>query len=148
MYKYYLFDIFNINNIIYNINMSIWVTKIREEIDGFQVDIIMNGKTCLLNEETRKMISKSLKKGRRSGVMGVYQPDRGTHILSKWKVPFDKVEVGDKIKFSTSGKYNPGYQTTDTYDGVVEKIDELQRCVVKSDKKKAFIPIKHIEEIL
>lgn len=129
--------------------MDVWTTKLREEIEGFQVDIIMSGKGCILNDKVRKEIAKALKKGRKSGSLGVFQADRNKDILSCWKVPFEKVEVGDKVEFSTSGKYNPGYHATNTYEGVVERVDDQHKCAVRSyDNKKAFIPMKHIEKIL
>lgn len=60
------------------------------------------------------------------------------------------IKIGDKIRFSTAGKYNPGYSTGETYVGVVVgkpfrddwlhvKVDGMPLASISED---------HVEEVL
>lgn len=62
----------------------------------------------------------------------------------------DNIKIGDKIRFSTAGKYNPGYSTGETYVGVVVgkpfrddwlhvKVDGMPLASISED---------HVEEVM
>lgn len=65
----------------------------------------------------------------------------------KSEISKEDLKVGCKIQFSTSGKYNPGFSTCNTYVGTVMKLYN-DECMVKTEKRIAFIKYKHIEKIL
>lgn len=124
------------------------ITEIREEIAGKQVDIVFFGYKCCLCEEDKKAIAKSIKSGRKSGELGAIQNDRNSRIWTKWSIPFDKVKVGDTVEFSTSGRYNPGFHSTEKYIGVVERITWRGEYCVKTGRGIAIVGLKHIERVL
>lgn len=124
------------------------ITKTREEIGGFQVDITFYGKSCVLSEKDKWTIFKELKKGKRSGKMGTKQAGRDGKIWTTWNVPFEKVKEGDTVEFSTSGKYNPGFHSTETYIGSAERVTWRGEYCVKSNGRIAVVPLKHIERVI
>lgn len=65
----------------------------------------------------------------------------------KSEISKEDLKTGCKIQFSTSGKYNPGFSTFNTYVGTVMKLYD-DECMVKTEKRIAFIKYKHIEKIL
>lgn len=72
--------------------MDVWTTKLREEIEGFQVDIIMSGKGCILNDKVRKEIAKALKReGNQDRWVCFRQIETsiffliGKYLLKRWK---------------------------------------------------------------
>lgn len=124
------------------------ITKTREEIGGLQVDITFYGKSCVLSEKDKWSIYRELKNGKRSGKMGTEQPGRDGMIWTSWSVPFESVKVGDTVGFSTSGKYNPGFTSTETYIGCVERITDKGKYFIKSNGEIAIVPLKHIERVI
>lgn len=129
--------------------MGNWTTKTREEIEGFQVDVIMYGKGCLLGDKDKAIIARRLKRGARQGQLGTVQAGRSSRIWTIWKVPFLEIKVGDIVEFSTSGKYNPGFHSTFHYKGKVERITEQSKYSIEVEGRgSAIVPIKHIERVL
>lgn len=124
------------------------ITKTREEIEGTQVDIIFYGRFCVLSDNDKQAIHERIKKGERSGQMGTEQLGRYYKIWAKWNIPFDKINIGDVVKFSTTRKYNPGFTSTKTYTGIVERITWRKEYCVKTDEGMAIVPLKHIERII
>lgn len=125
------------------------ITKIREEIAGRQIDLTIYGKTCKLSEEDKRTIQRSVKRGAKRGGLGVMQPGRTTRVWTTWSIPFEKVNVGDTVEFSTSGKYNPGFTSTYKYIGKVIKIEKGDYTIAVLDKaERAIVPLKHIERVL
>lgn len=104
------------------------ITKIREEIGGKQVDLTFYGRFCSLIEGDRKIILRAIKNGRKKGVIGAIQP-------------------GNTVEFSTSGKYNPGFHSTEKYVGCVEWIKGSE-CAIKTGNGMAVVLIKHIERVV
>lgn len=125
------------------------ITKIREEIGGKQVDLTFYGRFCSLIEGDRKIILRAIKNGRKKGVIGAIQPGRHDRIWTTWSIPFEEVNVGDTVEFSTSGKYNPGFTSTYKYIGKVIKIEKGDYTIAVLDKAgQAIVPLKHIERVL
>lgn len=125
------------------------ITKIREEIAGKQIDLTIYGKMCKLSEEDKRTIQRSVKRGVRRGQLGVMQPGRATRVWTTWSIPFEEVNVGDTVEFSTSGKYNPGFTSTYKYIGKVIKIEKGDYTIAVLDKAgQAIVPLKHIERVL
>lgn len=125
------------------------ITKIREEIAGKQIDLTIYGKMCKLSEEDKRTIHRSVKRGVKRGRMGVMQLGRATRVWAIWSIPFEEVNVGDTVEFSTSGKYNPGFTSTYKYIGKVIKIEKGDYTIAVLDKAgKAIVPLKHIERVL
>ena len=123
------------------------ITKIREEIGGKQVDLTFYGRFCSLIEGDRKIILRAIKNGRKKGVIGAIQPGRHDRIWTTWSIAFDDLKVGDTVEFSTSGKYNPGFHSTEKYVGCVEWIKGSE-CAIKTGKGMAVVLIKHIERVV
>lgn len=123
------------------------ITKIREEIGGKQVDLTFYGRFCSLIEDDRKIILRAIKNGRKKGVIGAIQPGRHDRIWTTWSVAFDDLKVGDTVEFSTSGKYNPRFHTTEKYVGCVEWIKGSE-CAIKTGKGIAVVLIKHVERVV
>lgn len=123
------------------------ITKIREEIGGKQVDLTFYGRFCSLIEDDRKIILRAIKNGRKKGVIGAIQPGRHDRIWTTWSIAFDDLKVGDTVEFSTSGKYNPGFHTTETYVGCVEWIKGSE-CAIKTGNGMAVVLIKHVERVV
>lgn len=123
------------------------ITKIREEIGGKQVDLTFYGRFCSLIEGDRKIILKAIKNGRKKGVIGAIQPGRHDRIWTTWSIAFDDLKVGDTVEFTTSGKYNPGFHTTETYVGCVEWIKGSE-CAIKTGNGMAVVLIKHVERVV
>lgn len=123
------------------------ITKIREEIGGKQVDLTFYGRFCSLIEGDRKIILRAIKNGRKKGVIGAIQPGRHDRIWTTCSIAFDDLEVGDTVEFTTSGKYNPGFHTTETYVGCVEWIKGSE-CAIKTGKGIAVVLIKHVERVV
>lgn len=125
------------------------ITKIREEIAGKQIDLTIYGKMCKLSEEDKRTIHRYVKRGVKRGRMGVMQLGRATRAWAIWSIPFEEVNVGDTVEFSTSGKYNPGFTSTYKYIGKVIKIEKGNYTIAVLDKAgKAIVPLKHIERVL
>lgn len=59
----------------------------------------------------------------------------------------DDLKIGNVVQFSTSGKYNPGFSTCNQYVGTVKKLLD-DECMVKTDKRIAFIKYEHIEKVI
>lgn len=123
------------------------ITKIREEIGGKQVDLTFYGRFCSLIEGDRKIILKAIKNGRKKGVIGAIQPGRHDRIWTTWAIAFEDLKVGDTVEFSTSGKYNPGFHSTEKYVGCVEWIKGSE-CAIKTGKGMAVVLIKHVERVV
>lgn len=123
------------------------ITKIREEIGEKQVDLTFYGRFCSLIEGDRKIILRAIKNGRKKGVIGAIQPGRHDRIWTTWSIAFDDLKVGDTVEFSTSGKYNPGFHSTEKYVGCVEWIKGSE-CAIKTGKGMAVVLIKHIERVV
>ena len=123
------------------------ITKIREEIGGKQVDLTFYGRFCSLIEGDRKIILKAIKNGRKKGVIGAIQPGRHDRIWTTWAIAFEDLKVGDTVEFSTSGKYNPGFHSTERYVGCVEWIKGSE-CAIKTGKGMAVVLIKHVERVV
>lgn len=123
------------------------ITKIREEIGGKQVDLTFYGRFCSLIEGDRKIILRAIKNGRKKGVIGAIQPGRHDRIWTTWSVAFEDLKVGDTVEFSTSGKYNPGFHSTEKYVGCVEWIKGSE-CAIKTGKGIAVVLIKHVERVV
>lgn len=123
------------------------ITKIREEIGGKQVDLTFYGHFCSLIEGDRKIILKAIKNGRKKGVIGAIQPGRHDRIWTTWAIAFEDLKVGNTVEFSTSGKYNPGFHSTEKYVGCVEWIKGSE-CAIKTGKGIAVVLIKHIERVV
>ena len=68
-------------------------------------------------------------------------------IWTTWSIAFDDLKVGDTVEFSTSGKYNPGFHSTEKYVGCVEWIKGSE-CAIKTGKGMAVVLIKHIERVV
>lgn len=124
------------------------VTEVREEIAGKQVDIVFFGHRCSLCDEDKKLIAKEIKAGKTGGKIGAFQSDKLTRIWTKWSIPFDTVRVGDTVEFSTSGKYNPGFHSTEKYIGMVDRITWRGEYCIKTGKGVAVVNLKHIERVL
>lgn len=124
------------------------ITKVREEIGGLQVDITFYGKSCMLSEKDKWSIYGELKKGKRSGKMGTEQAGRDGKIWNTWNVPFEEVKVGDTVEFSTSGRYNSGFVSTETYIGKVDHTTWRGEYCIKSNGNIAVVPLKHIERVI
>lgn len=123
------------------------ITKIREEIGGKQVDLTFYGRFCSLIEGDRKIILRAIKNGRKKGVIGAIQPGRHDRIWTTWSIAFDDLKVGNTVEFSTSGKYNPGFHSTEKYVGCVEWIKGSE-CAIKTGNGMAVVLIKHIERVV
>lgn len=123
------------------------ITKIREEIGGKQVDLTFYGCFCSLIEGDRKIILQAIKNGRKKGVIGAIQPGRHDRIWTTWAIAFEDLKVGDTVEFSTSGKYNPGFHSTEKYVGCVEWI-KGSGCAIKTGKGMAVVLIKHVERVV
>lgn len=124
------------------------ITKVREEIAGKQVDIVFYGSNCVLCDNDKKLIAKSIKESKTGGKFGAAQSDKDTLIWAKWSIPFNKVKVGDTVEFSTSGKYNPGFHSTEKYIGIVERITWRGEYCIKTGRGIAIVGLKHIERVL
>lgn len=58
------------------------------------------------------------------------------------------VKIGDRIKFGTQWKYNPGFLSTKYYYGIIEDIvDDRIYVREEEDGKFASIKVGHINEI-
>lgn len=123
------------------------ITKIREEIGEKQVDLTFYGRFCSLIEGDRKIILRAIKNGRKKGVIGAIQPGRHDRIWTTWAIAFEDLKVGDTVEFSTSGKYNPGFHSTEKYVGCVEWIKGSE-CAIKTGKGMAVVLIKHVERVV
>lgn len=55
--------------------------------------------------------------------------------------------MGNTVEFSTSGKYNPGFHSTEKYVGCVEWIKGSE-CAIKTGNGMAVVLIKHIERVV
>lgn len=124
------------------------ITKTREEIGGLQVDITFYGKSCVLSEKDKWFIYGELNNGKRSGKMGTEQAGRDGRIWTTWNVPFEEVKVGDTVEFSTSGRYNPGFVSTEKYIGKVDHTTWRGEYCIESNGGIAVVPLKHIERVL
>lgn len=123
------------------------ITKTREEIGGKQVDLTFYGRFCSLIEGDRKIILKAIKNGRKKGVIGAIQPGKYDKIWITWSIAFDDLKVGDTVEFSISGKYNPGFHSTETYIGCVEWIKGSE-CAIRTSKGRTVVSIKHVERVV
>ena len=119
----------------------------QNNIGGKQVDLTFYGRFCSLIEGDRKIILKAIKNGRKKGVIGAIQPGRHDRIWTTWAIAFEDLKVGDTVEFSTSGKYNPGFHSTEKYVGCVEWIKGSE-CAIKTGKGMAVVLIKHVERVV
>lgn len=61
----------------------------------------------------------------------------------------EDLKPGDRVVFSTSGKYNPGFNTTNTYEGTIRFRTASGHWMIGTDSGKcAVIPTDHIERIV
>lgn len=111
-----------------------------EEIQGVRVRFTANSR-CFCLKNHLKTVLESIKKGEKKGLIS----DEYGHRL-EWEIQ-DDIKVGDIVEFSTSGKYNPGFHTTDTYTGVVTKEDD-GRYWIRTERGTAIVPRKHIDKVL
>lgn len=111
-------------------------TQYREIISGKQVDVFTDGNHP--DESIKKDIENRIAAGKTSGTGSTYT----------WIIPFEGIKVGDRVIFSTTWKYNPGFHSTQTYVGTVLFVDDDKVWIECDNFKKAIVKIKHIEEVL
>lgn len=65
-------------------------------------------------------------------------------------IPKEVYEEGDMVVFHTSGKYNPGYSTTETYVGELQYLsdDAIHWKIKVEGKRPAFVRQEHIEGVV
>lgn len=117
------------------------ISMVRGTINEKIVDLRMFPRFFALEIPVLDAISKAIKNGRKRGIMGVKSGENKNLLI--WKVSEDNIEVGDTVEFSTSGKYNPGFHSTETYTGKVEWISYGRYCI-KTDSGTAVVPLTHI----
>lgn len=120
-------------------------------IDGLDVEVIIYGHpNCLPTPEDIRRISEMVSKGYDNGSLCSMQPHKDTCIYGRWKKAGGMhIPVGSVVEFSTSGKYNPGFHTTEKYVGTVLRMSG-DGCIVVAvdDVGQAIIPIKHVERVI
>lgn len=122
-----------------------YVTDIRREIGGKQVNIRLYGRDLDIGHIGLSIIEKDVLKGRKSGYAECSKNEERYHV--SWYIPFEDIKEGDTVEFSTSGKYNPGFHATEKYIGIVEKLTG-EDVTVKCKDRKAIVKLKHIERVI
>lgn len=117
--------------------------------DGNFAEVTIYGcPSCYPTLMDRSKVESSIRKGKTSGSLYSDQPKKDTLIYGRWKKVEDNLKVGSVIEFSTAGKYNPGFHTTNKYTGEVVGRSGNDIYVQVKDVGSAVIPIKHIEMII
>lgn len=130
------------------------ITKARDtrsiiDIDGQAIEVAIYGcPDCYPTEIDKKKIMSSLSRGASEGTIYSIQPHKETSIYGRWrKVKLD-IKIGSVVEFSTSGKYNPGFHSTERYIGKITGVINGKWMVEVDNVGRALIPSKHIERLI
>lgn len=125
-------------------------TVTRIDVLGHVVDVTIYAcPDCKPTEYDLYRITKGIQEGETEGELESSQPKKDTLIYGRWKVVLSNLKPGDRIRFSTSGKYNPGFNTTHTYTGTIRFRTASGHWMVGTDDEQcAVIPTEHVEELL
>lgn len=125
-------------------------TKSRLDILGKQIDVTIYAcPNCFPTDEDIKKITKAVGAGKKEGDLESHQPDKDGFIYGRWRVVLEDLKPGDRVTFSTSGKYNPGFHTTDTYEGVIRFKTASGHWMIGTDGGEcAVVPTRHIEKLI
>lgn len=119
------------------------------EIGGRFVEAVIYGcPKCVPTKKDRADIAGKINRGFESGSLCSDQPGKQTSIYGRWRLIPWKINPGMRVRFSTSGKYNPGFYTGNVYEGTVIRQAGHKWVVYVEGIGQAIIPSKHVEEIL
>lgn len=118
------------------------------EIAGRFIEVVIHGcPQCRPTAKDRNDIINKINRGFESGSLCSDQPDKQTPIYGRWRLVPWKLEPGMKVVFSTSGKYNPGFHSSNSYEGIIIRQSGHKWVVEVDGIGQAIIPAKHVEKI-